>query len=829
VTGSRTTVPAVRVFRPAERKTEVVKRFLPIVVAAPGKARTRLRYSDALPQHLLRDIEKEPLWEEQSDPGIYLWPFDISYPESDALLAKAQERVADVPAFFGMDTRVVEKDHQERMLVRFLFDSVVVHILFLNNEATDTTPGTRERNETYAEFGATFKDIIRWSENLKKVVNIRFPKKKPNAQHILVLIACEEQVKASSEDIKRLEGLIGKNKVFTACYFLDYNLQLGSGLYHSEYLWDVTVGRFLCALMLSQEDNGDLRKPLWENGGVKVWRASTCTISVPPASSQEVRRSLGDAVQRLRELVGQDEEMAEFKLMRDVVVPRRFTEEPEPCWHLPAPDPKAWEFRGIPLSILVHRNWSGLRASEYCSEVSSPAHWEEAFGKLRSARVGWSKSKEHRPKDYTTDVRDCFTTVHYQPGAVKRFVDEFDSKRKAVHDFLKKDHSGDWKKISDEEEARRRLLRELEEDTREFEKAQAHYIGLGTTALIMGSTTLFAALMLWHLYLFQLFGVGFSTIVQLSGMVFLGSAAACLLLMMLHNRAGNNAAGKIMEKCVAADGIMRRRNKLVRDMFFDSVGKRDTLALQCVRFRTNRLMQRVLFILEKELAARLSSLLEPDEKNVSPPNPEDYPDPDLVRENYLRLTRTEMGPLSINDTSCEAGYIEGYVKGRPADGKESFFDLWKRLCLEDGNQAGYFPAAMFISQIRGFIVRFLGETHHQIFRRSIRNGGEDLRKAFKQYTENVHRLPEGPLLSASLSSYFGTQRRILFISSSFFDFRFKGSDGKKEPMREYESQLLETTHTAALYYQEFDVSFELGDSDVLTFRPAARTADEGKA
>ena len=55
-----------------------MKRFLPIVVAAPGKARTRLRYSDVLPQHLLKDIEREPLWEEHPDPGIYLWPFDIS-------------------------------------------------------------------------------------------------------------------------------------------------------------------------------------------------------------------------------------------------------------------------------------------------------------------------------------------------------------------------------------------------------------------------------------------------------------------------------------------------------------------------------------------------------------------------------------------------------------------------------------------------------------------------------------------------------------------------------------------------------------------------------
>ena len=273
-----------------------------------------------------------------------------------------------------------------------------------------------------------------------------------------------------------------------------------------------------------------------------------------------------------------------------------------------------------------------------------------------------------------------------------------------------------------------------------------------------------------------------------------------------------------MAECQDADDKMLDRDRIAREMFFEGVKKRDTLALQCVRFRTLRLAQRTLSILLAEMEPQLSSLLVVDENtvNLEAPGPAD---PDRVRETYLRLTRETIGPLRIRENGMETKFLKIYIEGT---GPGSFLSMWKQLCAEDRRGAGYFPARKFVSGIRTFVTDFLEEIHHSIFDASIKNSRDEFKKNFKEFTRKLH-LDPVCLTSASLSDYSASQTTILFVNSPFFEFRFDSFD---PDMIEAPSRLLETTRTAALFYQEFDVVFDLEpipgseetDSGYLTFQ-----------
>lgn len=804
-----------------------MKKFLPIVVAAPGAAREHFRRFDVLPQHLFRDIATEPLWEEHSSPSIYLWPFDIPYSHSDELREAIVERVGDVPAFFGMDPREA-KDHQERMLSRILFDSVVVHILFLDNRKTDTTPGYEERNETYAQI-CTFGDIVQWSRNLKQVMDVRFLNSRSKSHHILVLVSCSQQVIVSRQEIDELNELIGSNskddyKPFRSCYFLDLNLVPGGTgkIFHSKYIWDVLIGRFLLALLLSQENDGNSLKPLWAKApGVKVWRASDCTLSVKRDSSQKLlKKVLEKAAEELQEkLVSKDEHGDRLALLQDVsdnrdTLDQRLT----PRWSGDEERQlKVWTEKQA-----LFRNWSDLPVSAYEKEVESPEHWADSFAELRRKRIEWSS--EHQPADHTSAVENFFSTVHGNPGELGNFIVKLFGKMESTHRSLSEQKAdrvdSSWAGIVAAEKSRQQVLKQISEDSKEFQKAQNYYVGRGFALLVMVSVTAFSGWVIWRVL--GLFGVGIMKILLLSGMVFAGSVVAYVLVMALHNIAGNRAAKKFMEECCDADKKMALRDELVRKMFFDGIQKRDVLTLQCVRFRTWLLATRTLSILQTELQPQLSTLVEGQEDAEQEKKAANSTDPDHVRDAYLKQTRANAGSLQVEETEKVKQKINDFISG---DKPESFLNVWKELCSEDRYNAGYFPARMFISRIRGFVAHFLEEIYHSFFEESIQKSGDEIERNFLAYVQKVQSMDSESLLSAPLPQYSPNSRySLLFINASFFE-SLQKNGVKDVKVEKYPSTLLETTRTAALFYQEYNVDFDLKpipgsnktDSGQLTF------------
>ena len=815
--------------------------YLPIVVAAPGSARERLRRSDVLPHHLFRDIAAEQLWEEHSAPSVYLWPYDIPYSHSDELREKILERVGDVPAFFGMSSKEA-KDHQERMLSRILFGSVVVHILFLDNRKTDTTPGYEERNETYAQF-CTFSEIVQWSRNLKQVMDVRFLNNNSKSHHILILVSCGQQVVTTKEEIDELNKLIGPSnsrdyKPFRSCYFLDLNLVPGASgkIFHSKYIWDVLISRFLLALLLSQEKNNNALKPLWEkNPGIKVWRASDCTISVQRDTSQAILKKILEKVAKelQNQLVSKDGDMGErLALLQDVSDDSNSLDHKlVPHWSGNMPEFQKWtgkqnaKWSFSMLSSSFFCNWSDLQASEYEQEIETPEQWRESFEQLKQVRTSWCAA--HPPADYTSAVENFFSIVHKKPGELGSFISQLFGKMDSTYKKQladKENHPKYWEKIVAVEKSRQQLLKRLAEDCKEFKKAQNYYVGRGIAMLVLVAVTAFSCWIIWRvLGLFGEFLKIFPWILLLSGMVFAGGAVAYVLVMLLHNFTGTRAAGKIMAECKEADEKMQQRDDLVREMFFDGIKKRNILNLQCVRFRTWLLANRTLSILQTEMQPQLSTLLEVQDDSVQDrKSAELLADPDHVRDAYLKLTRSSVGPIRIEKADDELQELKEMISG---SGDDSFLSLWKKICTEDRMNAGYFPAKMFVSRIRGFVTSFLENIHRGLFEESIQKSKEKLKDGLDQYIQKVDTIDSESLLSASLPSYAGQQTKLLFVNSSFKDFLPDGETNIAIDGR-YSSKLLETTRTAALFYQEFDVDFDLKpipgseatDSGQLTFK-----------
>ena len=805
--------------------------YLPIVVAAPPEARAQLQQKNILPQQLFRNLATESLWEDHSEPAIYLWPYDIPYAGSDRFRDEVTERVGDLPAFFGMDP-AEEKYHQERMLARVLFGSIIVHVIFLDNQKD-----VKERNESYAKF-CSFGDIIQWSRNLKKVMEVRLLNNESNSRHILVIVSSNQQVITTQEELDALNECIGESfsdaiKPFQACYFMDFNLNPGKSkkMIHSKYVWDVQVSRLLLALLLSQEkvetddeSSGASPSPLYDFTGVKVWRAEDCIFSTDKVRMQEILKGTLESASKT--LMSQTSDQKKWvQLEQDVKLDHNGLTQPlEPNWNGENEEiMSGWrEDAARTLSVrnclrMMFYNWADIPTETLHHELSSSEHWKKSFEERKSQRVSWSR--KNRPKDYTSSVSNFFSALKSKPGILSGFI-------KRMYDIILKKHESQesereqfWAEIADLEKSRISSSEKAEKDSKEFKKAQDYYVGRGPAVLVMMSVTLFLGWAIWQTS--SVFGVGILTVLSLAGLVFAGSFVACFLVIVLHNFTGNRAANELVREYDTIDKFMIKRDEKVKEMFFRGAETRDVLALQNVRFRTLRLAKRVLSVLETELQPKLSSLT--DDKGTAEsnlPKIDAVRDPDGVRDAFLKMTRVQRGPFSPNTEKFDQNKI---IESFFLDGKDgSFPAVWEGISAYDTENAGYYPARILVSQLRAFVRRFFRGVCEALMKSiDIESDADEALKNFVK--EKKTGVAEKDLLSASLKDYYKGRTSYLFYSSLFKnpeDDVISGSEFHTFPSKE-----LGNTTIMALFYQEYCVRFALKpiegskekDSGQLTF------------
>ena len=812
--------------------SQIMSDFLPIVVAAPADARERLRKKNILPQRFFRDLASESVWDDHTGPAIYLWPYDIPYAGSDKFRDEATKRESDVPGLFGM-TEEEEKDHQERMLFsRLLSGSIMVHVVFLDNRKTDTTPGVEERNETYAQF-CTFHDIIEWSRNLKNVMEMRLLNSKAPSKHILVLIAANQQVVATQEEIKTLNECIGESsedsiRPFHACYFMDLNLNPGGSkkIIHSKYVWDVQVTRLLLALLLSQEQKDKL-PPLYNFAGIKVWRAEDCVFSIDQEESSRIlKETLESASQKVMSQVS-DQSQKWIMLEQDVTLNKNGLTEPlKPDWGGSKEEKimSVWRVnaakrRSVQSWIrMLFYDWSGIPVETLRDSLLSSKHWAGSLEKKKEQRLRWLNEDENKPKDYSKPVSDFFDILKSKPGILTGFVNSLYDKMLSTSKLLKSQNREFWSQIAELENHRVSALKTAEEHSIEFKKAQDHYVGLGPAVMIVVSVTLFLGWMIWQTC--SLLGIGIIPILRLSVMVFAGSVVACFIMLRLHNFTGSRAATELVKEYDQADQLMIKRDEIVREMFFEGVMTRERLNLQNVRFRSLQLAQRILSILNTELQPELSSLADDKERLGTELTDTDdtLADKDGVRDVFLEMTRKQVGPLKPDEEKFKPDdIIKPYFSDEDLSNEDTFFGVWNKLSSADTEKAGYYPAKITVFKIRSFVKSFFSQIQEELLK-SIdighTAGNEDLlgsyiKENIEKKADNKH---SGDFFSASLPEYYSNGKNDIRLSYLFFNSQFSESGPKMDGMdgfRIFKSEELAKTTILAMFYQEYSVKFAL--------------------
>jgi hypothetical protein len=715
----------------------------PFVVMLPEADRESLRNSGVIPPGAFRSFDTESVgWDDNMAAGagassIYLWPFDLNYADSDKLLADVERNPVDIAAFFGLaaSSDDAEMRRNERLIAKLL-DAVCVHVVFLDK---------KRAGSGYAAFGS-FSEIAKWSRNLRKALGIRFP----NApvlnenRNVLVIVARGQQVKASKEELAEFSRCVGTDPdcTFRSCYYMDFNLRRGQGggIIHSHDIWDVMTARLLLAFMLSREEtpaNANAQATFWENPGIKVWRSQECHVGVDPSSRTDfLDEAFGYVGANLRN-AARDADMEKLALFCDDAGSEVSLEGLD---HLEVEE-KDPEWRSVEM-----KSWCDFSASRCASHTidAEGSRWKPRFAELRRAFGRWCVGRRRTERD--PDPGDVFEGVKNSPKVIfegtSRLEDVLIASRDRMSGSLKGEgalNSG-WSRVFAAERRRLGKLSELAADGEEFDRARRHYVGwLPGIIVFIAVSVMFG----WVLHRIVVgLGGALSTSLALAGSAALGAFAAVALILHLHGNAGRRGARAIAEESREADKLMVARDNCVRDMVSKAMGVRRQLLMRALRFRVSVLLKRVESILSKEISARSATaiLCDDEDDDVAESTHEDD-----FKKGFIRTTNRQIGRFRPDDGPATRAAIEQCVNDwwsmtcerRPANPPDNFGHLWAKLASKDSETAGYFPAKLFVREIRDFVARFTDKLRNMEERLVIRDNAAALRDGLRQWFDEI--------------------------------------------------------------------------------------------
>ena len=804
----------------------------PFVIITPESNREALRRCGVLPEGLFRtfDVKSNGLRADAGGdglPSVYLWPYELKYDcgsdENQVELYKP-----DVPGLFGLKPPAndTEKQHNER-LITSLLGCVMVHIVFLDK---------RRSEEGYAAFGS-FKEIIDWGQSLRRALNVRFRNEKilQAVESVLVIVARGEQVSLRASDVEQFNKCIqqsrsdefvldspsdssqSQRKVFRSCYFLDYNLCVRDSreLYHSAVVWDVMVGRLLLAFLLSRND----RVRWWQVPGIKLWRAFDCISEIDVKSDKRlVDEMLAQANRAVQDLVADADALDGLSLMYaspSVKFPMEDkalepTDFGNASWREPPPE-----------------GWSEYDTKTCVENTCGMSRWLPALEDVRRALPGW-KISYGRQAD-TRDSKAVFRMVHLAPGNLMKIVRGIYSKLQKSSVVDNRDPKRDWSSLVATEQKRVEASKSVKKDAPELEKAQRHYVGLGVSAIIVAAVCATLGAAVYYLVhtmcgLFAIKTPDWLISLFFFVFIFIGSAAAAALFFFCHARAGRRALSVLAKESEHVDAMMQKRDGMARRLVAHGMLMRDKLVLRAHRFRAWALLKRTQDILLTELQPVVARRIDGAAVDDAIPGQVER---DIVREMFLKRTRNSFGPYRITmDEELRMGldrlvaqwwFENDMGRNVPIADARSFLELWRGLCAEDQELAGYFPARLFASEIRSFVSRFTNAARMVARGSVVLDHAQELRNGLLAWYErmqdgNYYRYASGAVTGEHVNEFWLENARVYFSDSSIVDMdrtsrlRVSSQADQSRFMPEFRPEL-NHTKLLALLFQETPVKF----------------------
>lgn len=808
---------------------------MPIFVAIPESERAALRAGSGAPERFVREM---------GEPGadtapIVLWPHELDF---GAGLDKGSEecdwktRPVDLGWFFGLgraeDGR--QREENERRVLPLLSDPLVC-VVFLDE---------LHKPDGYAKF-RTFGDVAGWAARLQKALSVRFARESliGRAPRSLVLVTRCQQVSTTKEEIDAFHACIGMDRgripeagsvpvrAFTSCYFLDYNLRLGATgrPFFARDVWEIVVGRLLLAFALSKkgdEEGGLPGGPFYKRPGVKGWRNADCRVGLAREDEAEgMEEALGALTQELRnrlELPENENSLAvsapkSEQLRKDldrelkVVLPDGQDNEE---WRCPPAFPKGWSDFDAPACLKTTRDEDGKRWGAVL------AGWKKAF-------PGWRR--KHRDTGIAWELKGIYDGVAKSPSNVafqeERLRERLDEGMSVA------DPVAHWKNMAAEERRRMELLEQLAADTKEFERARSHYVGIGIGAFIFLAAT---AALGWAGYQVVvsasvLFGGGsvqaLPWALAASGCVAAGALGAFVLVLVCHCRTGSRAMKSLIATSKAADQALAERDGEARAIVTEGMVAGMAARIRAGRFRAWMLLKRLQTILDTELSPQLARG-RPAEAD-SPPggadgrgSSDDVVDRETIQRNFLKATRTDFGPFHLENHRETSGTIGKRVTEWWRD---VFMPEWRILAKEDVRNAGNYPARRVVPALRRIMSGFLEEVRSALRSRAGEANRERLVADFGAW---MRKQSDGRSLYAYASvGLTGAQVKerptdaaVVFCSPAFADRVAHGTDlPDKQPVLRHihgnimqrESSALAESEWLGLLHHEFRIGLDV--------------------
>jgi len=707
----------------------------PIVVIAPEKAREELRNTGVLPSEFIKSVDVARLAKRGGGlaesgsagvPSVHLWPYQM--PESLDELYAVEGEFPEFYSYFGVNGNWT-KEEKER-IASPLINAVLIHIVFLGAESSD---------RAYVCFDG-FSGIERWSRELQNTLKLRFPNFQSGMEHVLIVVARDGQVRTSKDELERFSKCIGggETTLFKSCYFLDYNLTLSEPICHSQDVWDIMVSKLLLAFSLKLEQHsGDTRFAPWNvNSGVKAWRTLDCRIFANRERlNTQIRTAAEKAFKQIKEISasscgvagnddvdfnGVEEDWASIKsLMPDMLCSNDEAEKSDKA----NSDQLYREWRDFT------KDWDSSSKVDKCVEktigngdmpvASGECHQRWATG-FTIVRQGFERflRKFFRTSTLKSDgkpseVSKLFESVHKSPDAV--FLAEAALEGKVNASLAEiKSSPGDalynnWVDISGLENRRRELCERLCREKSDLKLAQSHYVGWGCGIVV---ATAVAAACGWLLYrLIDSLGGSLASSLILSGACSAGAFLAYVLVTLLHSNSGKCGAEKFAQTSKEIDQTIIDRDKKIRNVVKAGIDRALGMQKMGCRFAALSLLKRVRQILLVEIQPKTSVAVNEFIDGEQSDNWIGDNDRKERRRKFLcQIERSvELIPnLETNPVFTEKlnHAIDSWLSRHddvfmPSDQK-TFIELWRELCSDDLNNAGYFPAWKFAIGIRDF-------------------------------------------------------------------------------------------------------------------------------
>lgn len=696
----------------------------------PKDARETLRRGGGIPESFWGALSGE-----RNGP-ILEWPFELDY--GAVRNSDGRGRPVDLSEFFGLG--ISENDARKRANERLLaplLNRPMVLVAFLDS---------REEPGGYARF-RSFREISCWARQLDEALKHRFPNEESigDAARTLVLVAREEQVRATNTDLKEFTEFVGNGRVFRSVYYIGRNLQMENGaLFHSMVVWDVMVARLLTAFVLSENENPSC--PFYLEPGLKVWRSCECVERHDPiAEAGMVNLALSKAADMLKghlvpgpdgglmvaagasggvnwaKVPSNEDVLSEMDSALDGKIGIPGLEENgvleewrrEPCW-----------------------GWSDFKARQCLRETRDDKgeRWRPVLERWKSLFPVWRRAKrESVAVAERKERKDIYDGVGTSAANVTPDVSELRARLDAG--MGTGDPVGHWLAMAKAAGERAEMLAKLEDDATEFELARRRYAGLvGGLAVFLSVTLAWG----WAGY----FGVSawagltgkslawvWPAALAVSGCFALGAFAAIAWVTWHHYRAGSRGMEELIKKSLEADAKLLEQSKEARQIVSEGVAGETGGRFRAERFRAWVLLKRLQTMLDTELSPRMIQGRPVDGREPVGGNRAENQDDEIrVRADFLRKTRAV---CVVRETRNSKEVNKFAANETYTWWANTFQPLWRKLRQGDIGNAGHYPARKTVPALRQAVAQFIA-TLRVAWRQEARTRGSQALQAEMQ-------------------------------------------------------------------------------------------------